>query len=350
MPKKVLIRAPNHLGDCIMALPMISETREAHPGSTVTVLAPAPLAGLYTGNPAIDGILEIPSEHVHGLIGVFKIKDILAPHNFDVGYILPPSFGAASGFKLAGVKHRIGYVADGRRLLLSKPLPLPTPLNATHRSEIYFNLLRRGSGVDLDFVPPKLFVSDQENEKAGQLLERYGLAVRQDFAALSVRAVAESRRWGLANYIELVKLMVSRHGLKIVLIGSSDDHRDGEEVVASAGTGEVINLAGKTDLRQSAAVLMRASVFVGNDSGPAHLAAAVGCDLVVLSGADDPRETSPVSDRKRLVYLQELDCISCVKNTCPLKNDDHMRCMRQISVDMVASEVDHILGAPARHS
>ncbi len=343
MTQKILVRAPNHLGDCIMALPMINETREAHPGAVVTVLAPAPLAGLFEENPAIDQVLKIPAEHVHGLIGVFKIKDIIAPHDFDLGYILPPSFGAASGFKLAGVKERIGYVADGRRLLLSKPLPLPEPLSSAHRSETYFNLLRRGSGLPMDMVPPRLFVGEQEIEAAGEMFVRHGLAPDAKIAAISVRAVAESRRWGVENYRQLVKLLISRHSMQIVLIGSGDDHADGEEVIRSAGSREVINLAGKTSLRQSAAVLARSTVFIGNDSGPAHLAAAVGCDVVVLSGADNPVETSPIARRKRLVYLDHLDCISCVKNVCPLKGDERMQCMRGITVDAVASEVAALL-------
>jgi len=84
-------------------------------------------------------------------------------------------------------------------------------------------------------------------------------------------------------------------------------------------------------------------VFVGNDSGPAHLAAAVGAKVVVLSGADDPQSTTPLATEKRLIFLENLDCISCVKNKCPLKNDQHMQCMKGISVEMVLDAVKDIL-------
>ena len=343
MADKVLIRAPNHLGDCLMALPMINETREAYPGSTVTVLAPEHLTVLYELNPAVDHVLAIPTEHVHGLIGVIKIKDIIAPHAFDVSYILPPSFGAAAGFKLAGIKQRIGYVTDGRRLLLSKPLPLPTPLSSTHRSEIYFNLLRRATGADVDFVRPKLFLNEKDTAGAEEILSRFGVGENRPYAVLAVRAVAESRRWGLSKYTDLAKRLISSYGLKVVLVGSSGDARDADTVVSSAGARDVVNLAGKTGLRESAALITCARFFVGNDSGPAHLAAAVGIPLVVLSGADQPKETSPLSPRKQLIYLDHLDCISCVKNICPLKNEDHMRCMTEITVDMVTNAIDKLL-------
>ncbi len=343
MALKLLIRVPNHLGDCIMALPMVNEAREAHPGSTVTVLVAAGLAELYAHNAAIDSVLTVPQEHIHGWLSVFKIRDLISPEAFDIGYVLPPSFGAASGFKLGGVKERIGYVADGRRLLLSKPLPLPTPLNSVHRAETYFNLLRRGSGIDMEFVRPKLFLNEDDMTAAEELLARHDLPPDANYVTIAFRAVAESRRWGVDKYTELVKLVLSRHKLRVVLVGGPEDRREGQEIVAAAGGKEVVNLAGKATLRQSATIISRSKLFVGNDSGPAHIAAAVGVPLIVLSGADDPAETSPISPRKSLMRLGDLDCIGCVKNLCPIKGDGHLECMNGISVDMVMSEVDRRL-------
>ncbi|UCE24293.1 MAG: lipopolysaccharide heptosyltransferase II [Candidatus Zixiibacteriota bacterium] len=344
MSQRILIRTPNHLGDCIMALPMVNETREAYPGCSVTVMVPENLVDLFHPNPAIDEIIKIPAQHVHGLIAVMKIKDLIAEHEFDVGLILPPSFGAAAGFKLGGVKNRIGYIADGRRLLLTKPLPLPEPLNDAHRSELYFNLLRRGAGIDLEYTHPKLFLNDADTERAIVLLRGFGIKESDEYAAVSFRAVAESRRWGSENYTELIKRIVSKWGLQVVLLGSEDDRKIGDSIASAAGTREVKNLAGKTNIREVAAVLSRAKFFAGNDSGPAHLAAAVGAPIVVLSGADDPRATSPMSATKRLLYLDDLDCISCVKNKCPLKGGQFMQCMTGITVDMVMGEIEQLVG------
>ena len=349
MSVKIVIRTPNHLGDCIMALPMINETREAYPDSTVTALTPDHLAELFTGNPAVDRVLTIPSEHVHGLLGVFKVKDLIGPEDFDIGYILPPSFGAASAFKLAGVRERIGYIADGRRLLLTKPLPWPTPLNSEHRSKVYFDLLRRASGIGVDYVRPKLFMDEHDTRESAALLEGYGIAENDDYAVVAFRAVAESRRWGAQNYRELIRRLSDDYDLKVVLVGSEKDRKTGDELVDGPGGEEVIaNLAGKTSLRELAAICSRARVFVGNDSGPAHLAAAVGAPLVVLSGADDPKETSPISSNKRLIYLDHLDCISCVKNRCPLKGDAFMRCMKEITVGMVVDQINELIPADRR--
>jgi heptosyltransferase-2 len=347
MTQRILIRTPNHLGDCIMAMPAINETREAYENSAVSVLTPAPLADLFQKNPAIDHIIPIPVEHVHGLMAVVKIRALIeTQEDFDLGYILPPSFGAAASFKLAGIPTRIGYIADGRRLLLTRPLPLPEPLNAEHRSELYFNMLRRGCGRELAYVKPKLFLDDEDAKQAASILESFAIDESRSFVAVACRAVAESRRWGLANYTTLAQRLVHDVGMPVVLIGGPDDAADGNTIVAAVGEDKVVNLAGKTKLRESAAILSRASLFVGNDSGPAHLAASVGCPIVVLSGADDPRETSPMSNRKRLLYLDNLDCISCVKNKGPLTGAAHMACMKGITVEMVLSAVSDLLYSP----
>ena len=343
MSTSVLIRTPNHLGDCLMALPMISEAREAYPGCRITLLVPENLSELLEPNPAVDDIIDIPTAHVHGLLSVVKIKELLSKDKYDIGYILPPSFGAAASFKLAGVKERIGYIADGRRLLLSKPLALPEPLNDTHRSILYFDLLRRGANIELDYVRPKLFLNDADVERGAGLLADYGIKSGEDYVAIAFRAVAESRRWGTRNYIDLIKHLISSHGLKVVLIGTDDDRRTGEEIVEATGRHEVKNLAGKTSVREAAAVMSLARLFVGNDSGPAHLAAAVGIPIVVLSGADDPKSTSPMAARKGLIYREELECISCVKNKCPLKGEQQMQCMTLITLDRVTDEADRLL-------
>lgn len=321
-----------------MALPMISETREVYPGASVTLLVAEGLAQLFENNPGIDTILRIPAAHVHGLVSVMKIKEMLEPRGFDIGYILPPSFGAAASFKLAGVKERIGYIADGRRLLLTRPLPLPAPMNSQHRSITYFDLLRRATNTPLEYTPPRIFLTEVDSTKTQEVLTAVGLPVGAPFAVIAFQSVAESRRWGIGKYTELARRLIKHHGLHIVLIGGAADQRAGDGIVQELGS-HVSNLAGKTSLRESASVIAQAVFFVGNDSGPAHLAAAVGTPLVVLSGADDPKETSPIARRKHLIYLSHLPCISCVKNQCPIKGESRMRCMDDISVQMVLGAI-----------
>jgi heptosyltransferase-2 len=343
MSQNILIRTPNHLGDCVMALPLINEVSELYSNAEITILVPDNLYGLFYPNPAIDEIIKIPQKYIHGLISITKIKDMISKKKYDVVYILPKSYGAAASFKLAGIKERIGYISDKRRLLLSKPIVLPSPINSAHRSELYFNLLRRATGKEIEYVKPKLFLNDHDISKGRSLLSGFGIKKSDKFVTIAFRAVAESRRWGTSNYIELSKKIITQFNHKIVLIGTEGDRKVGDEIVESAGASSVVNLAGKTSLRELASVISQSNLFIGNDSGPAHLAAAVGVPIIVLSGADDPLSTSPMATNKSLIYLQELECISCVKNKCPLKKDDFMQCMKGVSVDMVLKEVHNSL-------
>ena len=345
MSQNIIVRAPNHLGDCIMSMPMISETGEAFPGCSLTLLIREGLSELFEGNQAIDKILTFPDRYAHGLAGVFKLTDIIKKGKYDTGFILPPSFSSASSFKLAGVSERIGYIADGRRLLLTKALPLPEPINSTHRSETYLNLLRRSYNKEYSYSKPKLFLSDTDISKGVKLLEGFGVSSSARYAVIAFRAVAESRRWGVENYTRLAKWIVSELNLTVLLTGQKEDVPEGNSIAEAAGQAKVINLAGKTGIRELASVLSNAAVFIGNDSGAAHLAAAVGTAVVVLSGADDPEETSPLAARKKMLYLNQLGCISCLKNKCPQKGSKYMKCMKGITFEMTSNAIGDLVNS-----
>lgn len=350
MAIRIVIRTPNHLGDFIMALPMITETREAYPGAEVTVLIPEHLASLMTSNIGVDKIIPIPAEHQHGAIAIFKIKALLEQQTYDIGYILPPSFGAAAAFKLAGVKERIAYVADGRRLLLSKPVALPEPLNSSHRSELYFNLLRRASGAELTYSRPKLFLNDGDIEAARQFLEPYNITAETPFCVIGFRSKAESRRWGKERYAAVSLFIVETLGYQVLLMGSKEDTSEGDWIVGQVGSPKVSNLAGKMSLREVASVMSLGAFFVGDDSGPAHLAASVGIPVVVAFGAGDPRATSPLAWNAQILYREELACISCLKNKCPLSGENHMACLKGISVETVGEAIREVLAIRRRNA
>lgn len=331
-----------------MALPMINDLHEAYPDSVVTVMVPDYLAQLFEQNPSVEHLIRISGEHVHGLIAVKKGVDLLMDKKYDIGYVLPPSFGSAATFKLAGVRERIGYISDGRRLLLSKPLPLPSPVDSEHRALLYFNLLRRATGQDIEFIRPKIFLSGSDTDRATEILRGFGIKNHQPYLVIAPQAVAESRRWGSTNYGTLAADLMRSTYMAVLLVGTEDEAPAAEEVISTAvatGVKErwLVNLAGKTTLRESAAIISGGQLFVGNDSGAAHLASAVGTPLVVLSGADNPKETSPLTSRKRLIYNDSLECISCTKNDCPLAGDDNMKCMKEISVAEVCRAANELL-------
>ncbi|MCH7878519.1 MAG: hypothetical protein IH914_04295 [candidate division Zixibacteria bacterium] len=259
---------------------------------------------------------------------------------FEIGILLTDSFSAAAGFRFAAVTNRYGFSANGRGALLKASLKPPPNTGARiHRTILYQRLVRFAAEKfwanpywvkDVAFERPEIYLSEIERSSAAGILQRGGVS-EAGFVALSPRAVAESRRWGLDNYTELARRIVDELGLSVVLVGSSADKEDSETLRERVGAG-VINLCGATKVRGAAAILERSRAFVGNDSGLGHLAALVNVPLVILSGADDPAVTSPVSKKKEVIIRSDLECISCVKNECPKTGDQYMRCMREISV------------------
>lgn len=216
-------------------------------------------------------------------------------------------------------------------------------MNSVHRSELYFNLLRRGSGAELTYNRPKLFLHDEDVQAAKNLLASFGVAEEQPFFVIGFRSKAESRRWGPERYAALCKQLIDEYGYHLLLVGSKEDASIGDWIIQSVDSPKVINLAGKNSLREVGAIMSMSRLFVGDDSGPAHLAASVGSRVVVLFGAGDPQATSPLAWHAQILYRNELPCISCLKNSCPLSGDGKMACLTGISVEMVLSAVRELL-------
>jgi len=329
--RKIIVRAPNHLGDLLMAQPAIRGLVESLPDITVGLLLPDWAKVIFGG---IQNLRTYPlkPEFLHGGNAIFNQRDYIKGEKFENGVLLTPSFSSALVFYLSGVKNRYGYMGDGRNFLLNHAVD-PKAVHSKHRSKQYAHLVEYFTGMDVMFDKPRIKITEEKSVSVEVELNEYGIDNDMPYAVIAPQAVAESRRWGSDNYRDLSNRLVDKNKCKIVLVGTAVEFAAGEQI--REGSTNMINLCGKTDIETAAGVLSKAKLFIGNDSGLAHLAAAVNIPLVVLSGADRPSETSPLSDNKTVIIRENLDCISCVKNICPLKGEAFMRCMKEISVDEV---------------
>ena len=335
---KVIIRSPNWVGDAVMALPVMQCARQATDADYVAVMARNAVAPLFRNMPEVDRTVTIDDKS-SPLLGPRQAAAAIKDDQYDIGLILPPSFSSALIFKLAGVKGRIGYATDKRSLLLTRAIPIPS--EKRHRARQYQYLLDKITGRPAEFHDPQLPLSHENIAQGKEVLAPHALTYDDHYLAIAPRAIAPSRRWGAGRYGRLATRLAAALHVKIVLIGTAGDFDDGEKA-AACDRDHIINLCGKTDLLSAAAILSFARLFIGNDSGLAHLAGAVGCPLVVLSGPDDPAETSPLCSRKEVI-IKDIDCISCVRNDCPKKGDDFMRCMTLISEDDVYEKAIRII-------
>jgi len=332
---KLIIRVPNWVGDAVMAIPTVDNARDYTGADHITILARPATAPLFRNHPDVDEVIEI-DDKTSRPTGLLRSARILQRNKFDLGYLLTNSLSSAMIFKLGGVKERIGYAADKRTLLLSTAVAIPDA--AMHRARSYQYLFEIYTETKLSCRPPRLYFSALDENLAAEVLQECGIDGKTPFICVAPQAIAESRRWGIENYGLLANALIRQYDCPVLLLGTTSDREAAEGVRGSESN--IHNLCGHTNLMTAAAILAKAALFIGNDSGLAHLSAAAGAPMVVLSGPDNPEETSPLSDDKDVI-IKELHCISCVKNACPKTGSEFMRCMKMITVDEVVDAASH---------
>ena len=331
--KKIIIRFPNWLGDCIMATPMLTALRNAHPEWDIDLLVRGYLSQLFKSDPRVNNVIELKDKSdSFKPSGFFELADDLSKAGYDSGIILPDSFSSALIFFMAKIPRRLGYKAEMRRFMLTEAVDQPEKL--IHRSKKYLRLLK---GIDVEphvNIEPEIF-SDEESRQFAELLTRD----LDRYIVITPQTNAPSRRWGYDKYSKLIARIVEDLSINVILLGARSEYDVVEKVGLDSGV-QFINLADRASLPASHEIMKKARCFVGNDSGAAHLAAASGTYTISISGADNPDETHPLTSRGEIIR-SDLDCLSCVKNICPRK-DFPMECMHVITVEEVFEAVREV--------
>lgn len=318
----VVVRAPNHLGDVVMALPALRAAGEA---DVVVVRWLAPLVEMA----ALPGRV-LPLDR--GFAGFRAAAAALRRARYARGVLLPPSLSSALLFAAGGVRHRRGTDTDGRGLLLHEREPRLLP--GEHRRAAYWRLV---TGERTAEPPaPSLAVPDEARDRWAALAGRGD----RPLVGLVPGSHASSRRWDADRFAALARRL-TRDGARVVVFGGP-----AERALTAAVAGEVgLDAGGRTDLPLLAAGLAACALVVANDSGPLHLAAAVGAPTVSFWGAGDPVVTGPAGPRHELLRHPELPCVPCVRNTCPRQGrgyvlpDATRECLRLISTDDAVAAV-----------
>jgi len=336
MGERVVVVAPNWLGDAVMALPAIADLRRHFGGAHLTIAARAAVAPLFTMVPGVDDIVTLPGGGgLRALTGWREDARALAAGAFQIAVLLPNSFATALVAAEAGVANRWGYATDWRGRFLTRAVPKPR--GPVHQAG-YYQALTTALGAP----PGPLFAEVRAAAGHAQgLLREIGLDPDEPFVAFAPGAAyGRAKQWLPERYAELAGLIVNERGWSVVIVGSNADRGTGEEVTARmAATGSRLNrlvdLCGRTDLTLLAGLLSAARAVVTNDSGAMHLAGAVGARVVAVFGATDERRTSPLpsgSDAPApAIVAHQVFCRPCLLRECPI---DH-RCMRGVAARAV---------------
>jgi heptosyltransferase-2 len=332
----IMIRATNWVGDAVMALPAIRAVRQHQPYARISILARPYVADIYRDQHVCDELIAYDPQGIHhGWSGREKLVSELRARRFHVALLLQNAFDAAWLAWRAHIPERIGYARDARGLLLTKSIPVPKAGEIPpHEKFYYLELLRRVGWLDQLHDEPhvKLEVPGAARRRALQTLLEAG--ARPDALRIAVGAGASygsAKCWPADCFAKALNALLLRHDADVVFFGTP-----GEMGVSSAIAGELrrpsVNLTGKTSIADLPALFSQCHLFLGNDSGAMHVAAAVGVPVVAIFGPTDPDGTSPITPRATIVQ-QKPYCSPCFLRRCPI---DH-RCMTAVTPAMVES-------------
>jgi heptosyltransferase-2 len=327
---KRLVIGPNWLGDAVMALPFLRALRTNDPEGKLVVLARRSTAPVFALSGIADEVWTTTGRDVAGF-GNDARRGRRA--RADEIWVLPHSFRSALLAFAMGGKRRLGYATDGRAALLTEAVPPPDPTEHQLRDE---DRLLAAAGIAPDADPPRLAVPPALAAEADREIASWQLAPRPILLAPGA-AFGPTKLWPAERFALLADALLDR-GEKAALVIGPDEVELGR-LIARRARHRLPLLGAELDTGRLAALLSRGKLLVGNDSGPAHLAAAVGTPVVVFFGPTDPGRTAP-RGAPVLVLDRYVFCSPCYLNKCPYQHE----CLEEITVEMALEAAVRMMG------
>jgi heptosyltransferase-2 len=320
--KRLLVVAPNWLGDAVMALPAIADLRRGAAGAAIDVAARPSVAPMFS---LVDGIRDVVVlQHRHSMTRDFAAD--LDGRSYDAALLLPNSFQSALTVWRAGIPMRWGFRTDLRAPLLTTALARP---GRVHQAA-YYQHLTRELGFQSGALEPRLEIPAALRQAGAELLRSSGWDGTTPLMAIAPGAAyGGAKRWPSGSFAGVVDGL-AHDDVMSVLIGSPGDRSAGLEVLAASAS-RPLDLVGRTDLRVLGGVLANCRGLVSNDSGAMHFAAAIGLAVTAMFGPTEEWATRPLGRIPPAVLIHDVWCRPCMLRECPI---DH-RCMRGITVDRV---------------
>jgi heptosyltransferase-2 len=361
---KILVRGTNWLGDAVMTTPALLRLREKFPGAHIAILTAEKLGGLWANHPAINEIIPFtPGETA------FSTGKKLRAGKFDLALVLPNSPRSAMEVFFARIPRRIGYarpwrnffltqavapraeavkmrkrsVGEIKKLIAENPesrVPNPKIQKSAHQIFEYLNL-SAALGANPEPLPPQLFVTPDEVETAKK---KFGLEkISNPVFGLNPGAeYGPAKRWPVEKFISAAKEIQRQTNCAWILFGGKSDAALTDQIESAIrkvavckDQSAIYNLAGKTSLRELMALLKICRVLLTNDTGPMHVAAALGTPVIVPFGSTSPELTGPIFFANAKVLKSDAPCSPCFLRECPID----FRCMNGIGVERVVEAV-----------
>ncbi len=339
---RIVVRAPNWVGDAVMSVAAFRELRGLFPHAEITVVSKPGTADIFREVNFVDNVLVYERR---GLSSVWQQVREWQQRRFELALLFQNAFEAALVSFLARVPVRAGYDTERRGFLLTQPVPVPSWKNERHEIFYYLNLVAELQQRLLGTAPsetlqPKfeLEVSAEHKREARELLATQNADAGKPLALLCPGSVnSRAKRWPAERYAALAD-QLAETGAMVALIGSPSELQVSNDVMRLARRPPVL-LTGKTSVAEAMALISIADVLITNDTGPAHIGAAVGTPTLVIFGPTNPLTTRPYGSAGQIIRRQP-DCAPCMLRDCPI---DH-RCMTAITPEEVFHSARELIG------
>ena len=372
-PKRILIRSTNWIGDAVMTTPAVHSIRKNFPDAEITMLCVPWVADVFRMSPDVDNLFIYDKKHLYqGKVkGPLKLAKDLKPFSFDMAILLQNSFEAALITKMAGIPVRAGYKRDGRGMLLTHGVKISAETRKKHHVHYYQDMLAGlglspgGNALRLPLLESieaeaKGFVDCLKHqnpisaadlsliEKCEGLPELQSMnSDRVDVPVIGFNpgaAFGPAKRWPEEKFSRLAQLICDNYGDSgcIILIFGTDADTEAASTIRKATERtvyHVLDMTGKTSLKQAMALIKCCDVFVTNDSGLMHVAAGLGTPSIAIFGSTDHIATGPFSDNS-IILRREMACSPCMQTHCP---KGHLKCLETISAEDVYEDLAGML-------
>jgi heptosyltransferase-2 len=326
LQQKILIRLPNWLGDLVMSTAFVKAVYEIYPNAIVDIIIKQGIDVLLDNFPPHRKKYIFSKQQYKGLRGAWKFgKEIAAQEKYDFFFCLPDSLSSAVMAKASGATKRVGYTKELRSLFLTNAF---TKKQNIHRVEEYVDLLQQFANTKVLNIAVGLNATAIEKRNA---------------LIININSEASSRRLPKEKAISIINTIQSTINEEIILIGSEKEKPFVEEVYNSLpNKNNITNLAGQTAIPQLINLMASCKAMLTTDSGPAHVANAVGLQTIVLFGAGNENNTAPYNVSKReIIRLGQLPCEPCTKNSC--KQFGVPECLLRLDENRIAQAIKKAL-------
>lgn len=339
---RILIVRTDRVGDVVLSTPVVKALRSVFPNAYIAMMCSPYTRELLEGNPYLDEVITYDKDGKHkGWFSSIKFALELRKKRFELAVILHPTNRVHLVSFFAGIRRRLGF-ARKLSFLLTDRVKHTKQLGEMHEAEYNLHLLKT---LGIHAQDKQLFVPvtpDDESYVKG-LLEAEGIKDTDKLLIVHPAASCPSKIWPAERFAEAARLIAYQHGFKIAVVSGSKDR----ELSARLCEGlryKAIDLSGKLTLRQLAALLKRSALFISNDSGPVHIASAVGTPVISIFGRQQkglsPKRWGPLGKKSRVLH-KDVGCIECLAHNC--KKD--FACLKAISVDDVSAAAAEIMGS-----